>query len=458
MLPRTPYIKPSFKLILECAGLRADVVQALADLKPGFVRFPGGCVVEGTSIATAYRWKDTVGDISERKQNRNFWANRESPEYNQTYGLGFYEYFQFCEDIGAAAVPVINCGMTCQYNRGGNVPMDQLGPWVQDALDLVEFANGPVTSTWGGVRARMGHPEPFDMRYLAIGNEQWGPEYFERYAVFQRALSKAHPEIQLISTAGPRANGPDWDYAWKQFRSGTPAAIVDEHYYVPLPWLLANVDRYADYDRAGPKVFVGEFAAHRPDRRSAFDAALAEAAYMSGLLRHADVVAMASYAPLLAKAGRTQWEPDLIWFDNQRVLRTASYHVQALYSQNRPNRVLPTRVETTQAPAVATNGGRIGVGTWDTAAEFKDVVVTAADGQELYRSEFSQGLAGWGTPQGSWVAEGGALRQCGLRRGRYVARLHAALEGAQAGGAGRFYGVFRYRGTGYRALDIGGLE
>ncbi len=393
-------------------GMRPDLAQALADMKPGFLRFPGGCIVEGHGLANAYRWKDTVGDVAERRQNWNLWRDERSPEYHQTYGLGFFEYFQLAEDLGAEALPVVNCGMACQARRGVHCAMDELGVWVQDALDLIEFANGPATSRWGAVRAAMGRAEPFGMKYLAVGNEQWNQEYFDRYVVFHRAIRERHPEIKIVSTSGPFVDDDLWRFAWDRFKAGVPADLVDEHYYVPPSWLLANSDRYARYDRAGPKVFVGEFAAHEAGRRSTHRAALAEAAYMTGLLRNADVVEMAAYAPLLAKRGRAQWEPNLIWFDSTRVLRTASYHVQALFGQNRPDRVFPTSVEPAGAPPPApTAGGRIGLGTWNTGAEFRDVEVIAADGRVLFRDDFAGGASAWELLRGKWETRDGVLRQ-----------------------------------------------
>lgn len=327
-------------------GLRADLVQLLADMKPGFMRFPGGCIVEGNDLPNAYRWKDTVGDISVRKQNWNRWIQndpkRPDHHYHQTYGLGFFEFFLLCEDIGAEPVPVLNCGMSCQYQAKQLVPLDGLDPWVRDAIDLIEFANGPATSKWGRLRAEMGHPEPFGMKKLGIGNEQWGEEYFKRYEVFYRLLKEKHPEITLITTSGPGVDDAHWKFAWDKFRSGTPAELVDEHYYRPPEWFLDHAARYDSYDRKGPKVFAGEFAAHRKDRASTLDAAICEAAFMTGLLRNADVVVMSCYAPLLARDGFTQWTPDLIWFDATRVMPTPSYHIQSMFGRNRPDRVLPS--------------------------------------------------------------------------------------------------------------------
>jgi alpha-L-arabinofuranosidase len=331
-------------------GLRADLVKMLADLHPAFMRFPGGCIVEGMDLPNRYQWKDTIGDVADRPENWNRWqdamGDATAPQYYQTYGLGFFEFFQLCEDLGTEPVPILNCGMACQYESKQLAPLDQLGPFVQDALDLIEFANGPVTTRWGARRAAMGHPEPFHLKIVGVGNEQWGEQYFERYAVFQAALKAKHPEIQLVTGAGPGVDDGFWKLAWDKFRNGTPADIVDEHYYRPPQWFLENATRYDVQERRGPKVFAGEFAAHDgPQHRPTLRAAVAEAAFMTGLLRNSDLVAMSSYAPLFAKAGASQWAPDLIWFDNTRVYGTPSYHVQALYSRNRPDVILPVSVD-----------------------------------------------------------------------------------------------------------------
>lgn len=390
-------------------GLRADLAQALADEKPGFLRFPGGCIVEGKDFDNMYRWKDTIGDVAERKENWDIWLDKTSPEYYQTYGLGFFEYFQLCEDIGAEPVPVINCGMCCQARQGPPVPMGQIGPYVQDALDLIEFANGPASSEWGAKRAAMGHPEPFHLKTLAVGNEQWQQGYFDRYDLFYRAIKAKYPEIKIISSAGPLPDDSLWHFAWDKFRSGTPADVVDEHYYVPPRWLLEHGDRYASYDRTGPKIFVGEFAGHESNRHNDLRSALSEAAYMTSLWRNADVVAMASYAPLFAKAGHVQWRPDLIWFDNSRVALTPNYFAQAQFAGNRPDTVFPTEVSAAQDHPRAS--GMIGVGTWNTHSEYKDIRVTSADGRTLFASDFSNGLAGWKTAGGDWKVVDGALRE-----------------------------------------------
>ncbi len=346
-------------------GLRSDLVQLLADLKPGFLRFPGGCIVEGRTLARRYQWKTTVGDPAERKLIVNRWntefAHRLTPDYYQSFGLGFYEYFLLAEDIGAEPMPIINCGMACQFNTGELVPMDELGPYIQDALDLCEFANGPVTSTWGKLRAGMGHPEPFNMKYLGVGNEQWGPQYIERYIPFAKALKEKYPEVQLIAATGSDAtiflNGQaEIDYLWEQYRRMDNIDIVDEHFYRNPDWFLQNVDFYDDYDRNGPKIFVGEYGAQSvgvasPDNRNNWHCALYEAAFMTGLERNADLVIMSCYAPLFGHLDAWQWTPDMIWFDNLKSFGSVNYHVQKLFSTNRGDVVLP--VQLTGVPNLA---------------------------------------------------------------------------------------------------------
>jgi alpha-N-arabinofuranosidase len=333
-------------------GLRPDMVQMLADLKPGFMRFPGGCIVEGHWLTNRYQWKTTIGPAAERKLIMNRWndefKHRPSPDYYQSFGLGFFEFFQLCEDIGAEPLPILNCGMACQFNSGELAPLDQLDPYIQDALDLIEFANGPVTSTWGAKRATMGHPKPFNMKLLGVGNEQWLQPYIERYAAFAKVLKAKHPEIKLISSSGPGPEDDKFKFAWPKLRE-LNADIVDEHCYARPDWFLNNTARYDHYDRNGPKVFMGEYAAQSDKtvsvlNRNNWDCALAEAAYLTGLERNADVVVMSSYAPLFGHEEGWQWRPNLIWCDNLRSYGTPSYYVQQLYSRNRGDRVLPVQL------------------------------------------------------------------------------------------------------------------
>jgi alpha-N-arabinofuranosidase len=341
--------------------LRQDLVQMLAELKPGFFRFPGGCIVEGRDLDNRYQWKNTIGDINKRKLIISRWnnefAHRYTPDYYQSFGLGFYEYFLLSEKLNAEPMPIINCGMACQFNTGQLVPMDELGPYVQDALDLIEFANGSVDSKWGKIRAELGHPEPFNLKMLGIGNEQWGSQYIERYKVFVKAIKEKYPDIKLIAATGSDPaifpNGyKEVEYLWSELRK-LNAEIVDEHFYRPPEWFFENAYRYDDYDHNGPKIFIGEFATQskgiaRPDNRNNWYCSLAEAAFMIGLERNADLVIMACYAPLFAHIDAWQWTPDLIWFDNLKTYGTPNYYVQQLFSLNRGDKLLD--VQTRQIP------------------------------------------------------------------------------------------------------------
>lgn len=390
-------------------GLRSDMVKMLADLEPSFIRFPGGCIVEGKNLANAYRWKDTIGDPAERKTNWNRWSGwNRPPEYYQSYGLGFFEYFRLCEDLGAEPVPVLNCGMSCQFQDAELVPLNELDEYVQDALDLIEYANGSEDSTWGAKRAEAGHPEPFNLKFVGVGNEQWGEQYFERYDIFYKAIKAKYPQIQIITTSGPAPDGQWFELAWTKFRFGTPAEIVDEHYYRPPQWLLRNSTRYDFYDRGGPKVFAGEYAAHNQGRRNNLYAALCEAALMTGFERNSDVVVMSSYAPLFAKIGSTQWTPDLIWFDNTQVYGTPSYYVQKLFSTNCGTVYLRNELnDTIESQSSSVQAGRIGLATWGTIAEFKDLKVVQAD-KVLFTMQDS---SNWQNVSGTWTHDNGQCRQ-----------------------------------------------
>lgn len=333
-------------------GLRKDLAQKLADIRPGLLRFPGGCIVEGTDLATRYQWKNSVGPVENRPLNENRWQHtfnhRFFPDYFQSYGLGFFEYFRLAEEIGAEPLPVLSVGLACQYQNKGmdaHVPVDSLQPYIDDALDLIEFANGPVTSEWGKLRADMGHPEPFNLKFIGIGNEQWGPEYPERLEPFMKAIRAKYPDIQIVGSSGPSASGDKFDYLWPEMKR-LKADLVDEHYYCPEEFFLTQADRYDSYDRKGPKVFAGEYACHGKGKKyNHFNAALMEAAFMTGLERNADVVHMATYAPLFAHVEGWQWRPDMIWFDNLNSIPTASYFVQQLYSTHKGTRVLPLTMD-----------------------------------------------------------------------------------------------------------------
>ena len=338
-------------------GMRKDLAQALFDLKPGVFRFPGGCIVEGTDLDQRYQWKNSVGPVENRPLNENRWENtfpyRLYPDYHQSYGLGFFEFFQLCEDFGCEALPVISCGLSCQFQneiqdeKTVHVALDDLDPYIQDALDLIEFANGDVNTTWGKVRADMGHPAPFNLHYLGVGNEQWdykdNPAFTSRLKKFLDVLKKKHPEIKYIGTTGPDSEGWKFDMLQPKMKE-LKADLYDEHFYRNEAWFMDKVNRhrYDNYDRKGPKVFAGEYACHGKGKKwNHFNASLMEAAFMTGFERNADVVHMATYAPLFAHVKGWQWRPDMIWYDNLRMFKSCSYYVQQLYGQYKGTNVLP---------------------------------------------------------------------------------------------------------------------
>ena len=345
-------------------GMRKDLAQALYDMHPGIFRFPGGCIVEGVTLENRYQWKNSVGPVENRPLNKNRWEStftyRYYPDYFQSYGLGFYEFFLLSEEIGAEPLPVLNVGMACQYqnwnNESAHAPATEAGlkEYIDDCNDLIEFANGSTSTKWGKLRAEMGHPEPFNMKFLGIGNEQWDEFYFKRVKIVADAVRRAHPEIKIIGTSGPNSEGGEFDRGWTAMKQ-QKADLVDEHFYRPISWFKNEWNRYDQYDRTGPKVFAGEYACHdRGKKYNHAGASIYEAAFMTGLERNADVVHMATYAPLFAHVDGWQWRPDAIWYDNLRVAKSSSYYVQALYAQNKGTHVLP--VENSDFPAKGEDG------------------------------------------------------------------------------------------------------
>ena len=347
-------------------GLRRDLAQALEDMHPGVFRFPGGCIVEGTTLDTRYQWKNTIGPVENRPLNKNRWEDtfdyRYYADYYQSYGLGFYEFFQLCEDIKAEPLPVLSVGLACQFQNGesAHAKMDELQPFIDDCLDLIEFANGPADSKWGKIRAEMGHPEPFNMKYLGIGNEQWDTPYFDRLKPFVAAVRAKYPNIKIVGTSGPDSEGKMFDKGWVAMKE-QKADLVDEHFYRPEAWFLGTGDRskwpncgalrYDSYDRKGPKVFAGEYACHGKGKKwNHYETSLYEAAFMTGIERNADIVEMATYAPLFAHVEGWQWRPDMIWYDNLRMFKSVSYYVQQMYAMNKGTNVL---LLTTKDPADA---------------------------------------------------------------------------------------------------------
>ncbi|MFE7899057.1 alpha-L-arabinofuranosidase C-terminal domain-containing protein [Streptomyces sp. NPDC057424] len=393
-------------------GLRKDLAEKIAALKPGFVRFPGGCLVNTGSMEDyseasnwqrkrSYQWKDTVGPVEERATNANFWG------YNQSYGLGYYEYFRFSEDIGAMPLPVVPALVTgCGQNKATDDDA-LLKRHIQDTLDLIEFANGPATSKWGKVRARMGHPKPFHLTHLGVGNEENLPkEFFARFEQFRAAIKAEYPGITVISNSGPDDAGTTFDTAWQLNREGK-VDMVDEHYYNSPNWFLQNNDRYDSYDRKGPEVFLGEYAS----QGNAWKNGLSEAAFMTGLERNADIVKLASYAPLLANEDYVQWRPDMIWFNNRASWNSANYEVQKLFMTNVGDRVVPSKATTTPNVSGPITGA-VGLSTWATSAAYDDVKVTSADGSTLLSDDFSGDASRWKhSGAGSWSIQDGSYVQ-----------------------------------------------
>ncbi|MDQ0388797.1 alpha-L-arabinofuranosidase [Streptomyces sp. DSM 42143] len=393
-------------------GLRKDLAEKIEALSPGFLRFPGGCLVNTGSMEDyseasgwererSYQWKDTIGPVEERATNANFWG------YNQSYGLGYYEYFRFAEDIGAMPLPVVPALVTgCGQNRATDDDA-LLKRHIQDTLDLIEFANGPRTSEWGAKRAEMGHPKPFGLTHIGVGNEENLPrEFMARFKEFRAAIEAEYPDITVVSNSGPDDSGATFDTAW-QLNREAGVDMVDEHYYNSPQWFLQNNDRYDSYDRNGPEVFLGEYAS----QGNAWKNALSEAAFMTGLERNADIVKLASYAPLLANEDYVQWSPDMIWFNNHASWGSANYEVQKLFMNNTGDRVVPSTA--TGTPAVSGPiTGAVGLSTWATSAAYDDVRVTSADGETLLSDDFSGDASRWThTGTGSWTVQDGAYVQ-----------------------------------------------
>ena len=371
-------------------GLRPDLGDSLATLKPSFLRFPGGCWVEGDDFAHMNHWKKTIGDVDVREPLWNIW------KYFSTHGLGYHEYLQLSEDLGATPLFCINVGMSHKEV----VPLPRMGEWVQDALDAIEYANGPTNTLWGGLRAKAGHPAPFNLKYLEVGNENGGAPYRERWPLFVKAIHEKYPDIQFVANhwqgGYPKSPMPD---------------VVDEHFYDTPEFFMREATHFDNYDRQGPKIFVGEYAVTKKTGLGNLRGAIGEAAFMTGLERNSDVVVMAAYAPLLVNLNHRAWNPDLINFDSANWYGLPSYYVQQLFSEHRGDVTLPISVQTTSVEEKPPTGG-IGVGTWNTSAEFKDIKVTAPDGKVLFNSDFSKNSDGWKQlGGGGWKVKDGALQE-----------------------------------------------
>ncbi len=405
-------------------GLRPDLANVLVNLQPSFMRFPGGSWVNGDSLTNMYQWKRTIGPIGDRRLQHNLWG------YYVDNGLGYYEYLQMCEDIGTEPLFVINCGMDV-FSVGDSVPLAQMGPYVQDALDAIQYANGPTNSTWGALRAAAGHPAPFNLKYIEIGNENGGSAYNDRYALFYDAIKTNYPDVHIIADN------------WGGLPVSRPVEISDEHYYSDPTFFMANATKYDSYSRSGPKVYVGEYAATTGAGNGNLIGALGEAAFMTGLERNADIVSMASYAPLFANLNNKNWNPDLIYFNGSQVYGTPSYYVQQLFSANRGDEVLPLTINFTGDTNPPPHGA-IGVGSWNTSVQYTNIVVTS-NGVTLYQSDFvNSGTNGWRVHNGIWGVNGGIYQQTaiaidcrsttgGTNWGNYTITLRARKVGGNEG-------------------------
>ena len=427
-------------------GLRADLAGMLAEMKPAFVRFPGGCYVEGDRLPNAFRWENTIGNVAARPGHWNLWG------YRSTDGLGYHEYLQMCEDLGAEPLFVINCGMSHEQmgeqdrlKRAADVP--ELAEYVEDALDAIEYANGPADGTWGALRAKAGHPAPFHLKYMEIGNENGGPTYDQHYKLFYDAIKAKHPEMHLVANCPTRPG---------------PVEILNEHYYSSPEFFMARATQYDKYDRKGPKIYVGEYAVTENCGKGNLRAALGEAAFMTGMERNGNVVVMASYAPLFVNVGWRQWSPDAIQYDNRRVCGTPSYHVQKMFSRARGNVVLGMDFDSPGMDAPL-RGGAIGVGSWNTQAEFKDIRVTQGD-KLLFEGDFAHGVKGWKTHGGRWQVRDGALQQTAAGENVWAVAgdkswkdYTYALKARKLGGAEGFLILFNVQGDGAKSWwNLGG--
>ena len=452
-------------------GLRKDLAEMLENMHPAFIRFPGGCIVHGHWLADRYQWKNTVGPLEERKETPNFWGG--NVPYQQSYGIGFYEYFRLCEDLGAEPIPVLSVGMTGEYKW-----------YAQDALDMIEWATGPATSKWGKIRADAGHPEPFKLNYIGIGNEDCGGDYLERFKFISSAIKKKYPNIKTIISSGFTYNDVNFHNAWNQVKAWEKGKktknltdLVDEHYYNPYTWFLTNGNRYDDqkfYPRGKdePKVFIGEYASWVDGRRNSLFAALTEAAYMTSIERNGDIIEIASYAPLFARDGFVQWQPDAIWFDNSQVYGTPNYYVQAMFMNHKSDYTVKTTVTQPVQPNAKKKGieGTVGIGSWATTANFKDLKVTNNDtGKVIYSSSGVKDTGDFSvaTQRGEWEVEKGNIVQKSMATPAFMALDNETdIEGMQnytyelqaqkTGGAEGFLISFGVKGENLYWWNMGG--
>ena len=378
-------------------GMRVDLAEAVDAIHPSFLRFPGGCWVEGDDFAHMNHWKNTIGNVDTRTPLWNIWG------YYATHGLGYHEYLQLAEDLGAEPLYCINAGVSHKEV----VPMDQMGQWIQDALDAIEYANGPETSVWGSLRAKNGHPKPFNLKYLEIGNENGQAPYAERWVLFVNAIHQKYPDVKLIAN----------EWAGSHPQDPMPE-IIDEHYYNNPDWFVMNSGKYDSYDRKGPKIFIGEYAVTSKTGNGNLRGAIGEAAWMTGMERNSDIVVMGAYAPLYCNANHKAWPVNLINFDSYRWFGLPSYYVQKMFSTNQGTVSLPVNMENVPSIDTQRSKGGIGLGTWLNSAEFKDVLVTSPKGKTLFKADFSKFNDSWRKMgRGEWSAQDGVLKQSSMNQG-----------------------------------------
>ncbi len=460
-------------------GLRKDLAEMLEDMHPAFIRFPGGCIVHGHFLNDRYQWKNTIGPVEERKETPNFWGG--NIPYQQSYGIGFYEYFRLCEDIGAEPIPVLSVGMS---HDGEKSSASDYKWYAQDALDMIEWATGPATSKWGKLRAEAGHPEPFKLNYIGIGNEDCGGDYLERFKFIASAIKKKYPSIKTIISSGFTYNDINFNNAWKQVRAweknkktSNLTSLVDEHYYNPYTWFLTNGNRYDDEkfyprDENKAKVFIGEYASWVDGRRNSLFASLTEAAYMTSIERNGDIVEIASYAPLFARDGFVQWQPDAIWFDNSQVYGTPNYYVQKMFMTHKSDWTVKTSVTQPVQTNAKKKGieGTVGIGSWATTAQFKDVKVTDNDtGKVIYSSAGKTDTNDFSvaTQRGEWEAAKGVFTQKSMATPAFMAldnetdiagmqNYTLELQAQKTGGAEGFLISFGVKGENLYWWNMGG--
>lgn len=427
-------------------GLRTDLAEAIDALNPTFLRFPGGCWVEGDDFAHMYQWKNTIGNIDSRTSLWNIWS------YNATHGLGYHEYLQLAEDLGAEPLFCINAGVSHKEV----ILDDRIGPWIQDALDAIEYANGPVTSVWGSIRAKNGHPAPFNLKYLEIGNENYGDQYFKNYEVIAKAVLAKYPNMKLIAN----------DWSGGHPTEPTPE-ILDEHYYNSPDWFVLNANKYDTYDRKGSKIFIGEYAVTSGTGNGNLRGAIGEAAFMTGMERNSDIVIMGAYAPLFCNTNHKRWPINLINYDSHRWYGLPSYYVQQMFANNQGTVNLPVTIEGSPEMETPNTTGRIGLGTWNNAAEFKDLKVVDPKGKVLYQSDFTKNIDDWTkTGQGEWSVNDGVLLQNAIATGvtAYVGDKNwkdytITLKARKISGENGFQIYFHNNGNNGRIRwDIGGYN